>query len=314
MQPPKFPNLFLVGSGKCGTTTLYDCLKQHPDVFMCSPKEPAYFCKDFHEESDEFHKKKKFFSFRDKQDYLSLFSSAKTQSVRGEASTLYFLSQVAAKNIYEFNPEAKIIITIRNPVDLLYSVHGEYVLRFRENINDFAEALAAEKQRRNGENVPKTIPAPSLLFYSDKVKFSSHIQRYLDFFDKEQVKVIVYEDFKENNYKVIQDLFKFIGVNPNIDIDLKTYRASRKIKSKLIKNILASPYISQFPKKIIKGKNYYKLRSLFYKEIAEEMSRPQLQPKLKKEIMEKCREEVEKTERLIQRNLSEIWGYKSTVD
>ncbi|MFW6124197.1 MAG: sulfotransferase domain-containing protein [Acidobacteriota bacterium] len=314
MQLTKLPNLFLVGSGKCGTTTIYDYLNQHPDVIMCSPKEPAYFCKDFHKESDEFHKKQKFFFFRNKDDYLELFSSAKNQKVLGEASTLYFLSKVAPRNIYEFNPKAKIIISIRNPVDLLYSVHREYVLRFRENINDFYEALEAEKQRRKGENIPRMIPAPSLLFYSEKVKYSNHIQRYLDLFDKEQVKVIIYEEFKEDNAKVTQDIFRFINVDADINIDFKTHRASRKIKSKFLKNTLASPYISQIPKKIIKGKNYYKLRSSFYKVIAKEEPRPQLPPKLKKELMEKYKNEVKKTERLIHRNLLKIWGYENIVD
>jgi len=311
IEPCKFPNLFLVGSGKCGTTTLYDYLSQHPDVFMSIPKEPAYFCKDFHKESDEFHKKQKFFFFRNKQDYLKLFSSAKTQKIIGEASTLYFPSKVAAKNIFEFNPDAKIIILIREPVDLLYSVHGEYVLRFRENINDFFKALAAERQRRNGENIPKMVPTPSLLFYSDKVKFSSHIKRYLDLFDRKQVKILIYEEFRENNVKVFRDVLRFIGLDNHINIDLRSHRSARKIRSNLLIKLLSSSYISQIPKKIIKGKNYFKLRSSFYKLIAKKEPRPQLPPKIRKELMEKYKEEVEKTERLINKDLSKIWGYKN---
>jgi len=314
MQLSKFPNLFLVGSGRCGTTTLYDYLNQHPDVFMSIPKEPAYFCKDYHKESDEFHKKQSFFYFRTEQEYMKLFSATKNQKVVGEASTLYFPSKVAAKNIYEFNPEAKIIILIRNPIELLYSSHGEYLLRFRENIDDFYVALAAEKQRRNWENIPKLVPAPSLLFYSEKVKFSSHIKRYLELFDQEQVKVIIYEEFKENNYKVVQDIFKFIGVDPNINIDLKTNRASRKIRSKFLKKLLVSHFLSQAPKKILKGKIYYKLRSSLYKIIAKKESRPQLQPKLRKELMEKFKKEVINTGRLINKDLVKIWDYENIND
>lgn len=311
MQLSKFPNLFLVGSGRCGTTTLYGYLNQHPDVFMSIPKEPAYFCKDYHKESDEFHKKQSFFFFRTEQEYMKLFSTAKNQKVAGEASTLYFPSKVAAKNIHEFNPEAKIIILIRHPIDLLYSIHGEYLLRFRENIDDFYKALAAEKQRRNWENIPKLVPAPSLLFYSEKVKFSSHIKRYLELFDQEQVKVIIYEEFKANNHKVVQDIFKFIGVDPNISIDLKTNRASRKIRSKFLKKLLVSHFLSQAPKKILKGKIYYKLRSSLYKIIAKKESRPQLQPKLRKELMEKFKKEVINTGRLINRDLAKIWDYEN---
>lgn len=311
MKSSKLPNLFVVGSGKCGTTTIHDSLYQHPDVFMSIPKEPAYFCKDFHEESDEFHKKQNFFFFRNRREYLNLFSSAKSQRVIGEASTLYFTSKVAAKKIYEFNPESKIIILIREPVDLLYSIHGEYLLKFRENIDDFKQALEAEKQRRNWENIPKRIPAPSLLFYSEKVKFSSHIRRYLELFGREQVKIIVYEDFKKNNYKVLQDIFKFIGVETDIDVELKTYRASRKIRSRGLKTILNFPFFSLFPKKILKGRNYYQLRSLLYKAIVKNEPRLEIQPELKKELMEKYKNEVKKTERLINKDLSKIWGYNN---
>lgn len=307
----KFPNLFLVGSGKCGTTTLYNYLNQHPGVFMSNPKEPAYFCKDFHKESDEFHNKQNFFFYRTEQEYMKLFSAVKNQKVIGEASTLYFPSKVAAKNIYEFNPEAKIIITIRNPIDLLYSVHGEYMLIFRENINDFAEALAVEKQRRNGENIPKTIPAPSLLFYSEKVKFSNCISRYIEMFGRDRVKVIIYEEFRENNFEVVHDVFNFIDVDPKINIEFKTYRASRKIRPRFLRTLLASPSLSQAPKKLIKGSLYFKLRSSLYKIITKDELRPKLQPQLRKELMRKNKEEVEKVGSLLNRNLVKLWGYEN---
>jgi len=86
----KKPNLFIVGHPKSGTTALYNFLKQHPDIFMCPVKEPAFFCKDFIEESDLFHKQKSFYLdswSREQKVYLSLFADVKSEKIIGECST-----------------------------------------------------------------------------------------------------------------------------------------------------------------------------------------------------------------------------------
>ena len=117
------PNLFIVGQPKSGTTALHQFLGQHPEIFMSSIKEPHFFCSDFHLESDRAYGKQRFFDFRNESAYLQIFAKAEGAEIAGESSTNYLYSQVAAEKIYNFNPDAKIIIILREPAKFLYSLH-----------------------------------------------------------------------------------------------------------------------------------------------------------------------------------------------
>jgi hypothetical protein len=87
----KIPNLFIVGAPKCGTTSLHYWLSQHPEIFMSEPKEPKFFCTDFHRKADNSHHKKvNKFKYRDLRDYLDIFKEEKKQSITGGLSTRYF--------------------------------------------------------------------------------------------------------------------------------------------------------------------------------------------------------------------------------
>ena len=133
----KKPNFFIVGAAKCGTTSLYRYLRQHPDVFMPEQKEPNFFGSDL--------------SYRfpriSQARYLSCFAKAKGETRIGEATTIYLYSEKAAEEIKAFSPEAKIIIMLRNPVDVLYSYHSQQLYSGNEDIPDFEEALRAEVDR-----------------------------------------------------------------------------------------------------------------------------------------------------------------------
>ena len=161
----KKPNLFIVGFPRSGTGFLNKHLGLHPDVFMSSPKEPNFFCSDFHNESDKFHGEKRCFPYRTKKDYLLLFSKDTSEKIVGEASTHYIFSKVAAKKICEFNPNAKIIICLRNPVDFLYSLHESYffspslVFLFRTYLN----GLIIFSIKRISSVIISTVPCISCL-------------------------------------------------------------------------------------------------------------------------------------------------------
>ena len=147
------PNLFIVGQPKSGTTALHQFLGQHPEIYMSSIKEPHFFCADFHLESDRAYGKQRFYDFRSESAYLQLFSKAKNVKIAGESSTNYLYSQVAAEKIYNFNPDAKIIIVLREPAQFLYSLHSHYVKFTEENEPDFLTALALETKRQQEETL-----------------------------------------------------------------------------------------------------------------------------------------------------------------
>ena len=103
-------------------------LSKHPNVFMSPRKEPHYFCDDF----------PGLLGCASLDEYLALFEEASADHVAvGEASVWYMYSKVAVKNILKFNPDAKFIIMLRNPVDLVYSMHAQSLNSVDENVKDF---------------------------------------------------------------------------------------------------------------------------------------------------------------------------------
>src|SRR5882672_7839349 len=125
------PNLFIVGAPRCGTTSMYDYLKQHPDVFMPEVKEPHFLGTDL--TSSRF--------IRDEGKYQALFATAKNEKRIGEASVWQLYSKIAAYEIKEYSPTARVIIMLRNPVDMMYSLYGQHIFSGDEEISDFEEAL-----------------------------------------------------------------------------------------------------------------------------------------------------------------------------
>src|SRR6266545_5937438 len=136
------PDFFIVGAPKCGTTALNDYLKDHPEIFISARKELHFFGSDL--------------VFRGprritEQEYLSFFAPARHEKRLGEASVWYLYSQQAAAEIKAFSPAARIIIMLRNPVDMMYSLHSQRLYNGRETISDFAKALATEEMHGRKE-------------------------------------------------------------------------------------------------------------------------------------------------------------------
>ena len=196
----KLPNLFLVGQPRTGTSALHNVLNQHPEIFMSIPKEPVYFAKDLHEESDLFHKKPKFFHFRDEAQYLKIFNSRRRQQIAGESTAVYLYSKVAAGEIHRFNPDAKIIMMFREPVSWLCSYHAKACQILGEDRLNLSEALKLEAGRKAGKFLSDNVMAPSLLYYTEFIKFRRQIERYSELFNPANIKMIIYDDYKNNNH------------------------------------------------------------------------------------------------------------------
>ena len=114
------PDFFIVRAPKCGTTAMQDCLSQHPEIFMPEAKPPFYRGKELHFLGSELRANRKIFT---RDEYFSYFPKAKDEKRVGEATVWYLCSKRAAYEIKEFNPSSKIIIMLRNPVEMVYSCH-----------------------------------------------------------------------------------------------------------------------------------------------------------------------------------------------
>ena len=319
------PNLFIVGAPKTGTSALHKSLRQHPDVFMSQPKELRFFCKDLVEEHDAFYrnhrpflKRHEYYPIRNESAYLEAFAGWGEEKIAGESSPSYMYSRVAAQEIHNFCPDAKIVAIVRNPVHFLHSLHAYILASGHETVADFRRALSLEKERKQGRELPgySLLSQPSALFYSERAKFSKQLKRYYDLFGREAVKVIVYEEFSENNAAVYRDLLDFLGVDPTFTPDFKQVNVYRRVRFRQLNILFESSffikYVWSIPRTILLKAWYADLRRLFYDRFLWKMGdRPPMDPELRRELMKQYQPEVEKLSRLLDRDLVAFWGYEN---
>ena len=182
---------------KAGTTSLHRYLSEHPDTCMALDKEPHYFSVDLLQEGADFTVIPNILGIPHLRITTRCLQSVVCYCSRG-VIVFYLFSQAAAKEIYEYNSDAKIIIMLREPVAFLYSLHSQGLYSGNETETDFALALELEAVRRQGEHLPSTVHFPSRLFYRDHWRITEQIKRFVDTFGTSQVRVIVFDDFKSD--------------------------------------------------------------------------------------------------------------------
>jgi hypothetical protein len=200
---PRHPDVFIVGAPRCGTTSMWRYLGEHPDIYMSPRKEPWFFCRDLR--------------FSDPvpptlDAYLAYFAAARDQTRVGEASAWYLFSREAAAAIKAFNPTARIIVMLRDPVAVMHSLHELHVYAGTEDITDFAEALRAEPERQQGRRLPRLGNPLEALVYHDVPRYAEQLERYLTAFGRDRVHIIVYDDLEADPDRVGQEVLRFLDV------------------------------------------------------------------------------------------------------
>lgn len=219
------PNFFIIGAPKAGTTALQKMLSTHSDVFMSPIKEPHYFSTDFNIEefkSDYRHNNPCDLSSYLKQplleeihlahtpnweQYIQLFREAKEQKAIGEASSGYLYSTAAPKNIYNTNSDARVIMILRSPVDRAYSHYCMDKASGRVRTNSFVTAVENDFRNPSKAWGGKHLYVELGLYYE-------HVRNYLDIFPQKQVKVIFYDDWVQDNKKIIDEVCSFLEILP----------------------------------------------------------------------------------------------------
>ena len=227
------PNFYILGAAKAGTTTLYDLLKQHPEVFLSFDKEPMFFSRD------------DYYS-RGLDWYLKTFySHSEDFPVRGEASPhyLYWAEKVASRIYYahEKTP-VKFIVVLRNPVDRAYSWYWNMIADGREELS-FIDALKAEEERLDANNEELEYFGSMRYGYLRGGGYVSQIQSFLNFFSEEQFLFLLQDDLKNDFDEVIQKTCRFLGVSSSFEVkprksNLAGLPRSRNVQ-KLIRNTSA---------------------------------------------------------------------------
>lgn len=211
------PNFLVIGAAKSGTSSLYEYLGQHPEIYTSIIKGPCYFAyEDGQKVIVNGPGDQKLFDrliVTDRQQYLHFFHGVTDEKAIGEASVLYMYEPTAASRIRTFNPNIKLIACLRNPITRAYSSYLHLRRDAREPCAEFEDALAAENSRINA-GWEHQWHYTRLGFYYEQLR------RYYDLFSRDQIAIHLYDDFKKTPLTVIQDIYRFLDVDDSYVPDL----------------------------------------------------------------------------------------------
>lgn len=295
------PTILIVGAPRCGTTSLSAYLSSHPRVFMSNPKEPHHFGADLPLPADR--------PYKDLDKYLRLFDAAGDRQA-GEASVFSLYSRTAPGEILAVSPQARIIIMLRDPVDMVCSLHAHCLLGGYEDLPDLEQAHAAEEDRRHGLRMPRLCPFPLTLQYTFIGRYAEHVRRYLEIFGPERVKCVLFEDLRDQPEKTYHETLAFLGLEAAGAPDFKARNARLRWRSHRLAAFVL-PVLDSVKRRNLPGRFGRPARGLlgllFYVTMRLSLTKTHAappSPELKARLRERFREDVEQLAGLIGRDLS----------
>lgn len=277
------PNLIIFGTRKAGTTSLYNYLSQHPEIYMSDLKGTRYFLYDPENPENGVN-----IPIKSIEQYENMFDGAKTKNAKiiGEATPSYMQHKGVAARIKATLPDVKLIASLRNPVSRTYSHY-----------------LMDSRKRLNGKNVPLTLD--NVHTWSKAGLYYDHLKEYYDIFPRAQIKILIFEHWIKDPLAVTKGIFNFLGVDDEFVPDLTTqYNKGGIPKSSLINSIFGHKdlYIKMKPYVPFQLRNWLnKLRGYNM------MPAPPIDNEIKTYLQEYFKQDREKLEKLIEQDLS-IWG------
>lgn len=313
------PDFFIVGAPKCGTTALFTYLQEHPQLHL--PK------KEFHHFGRDLRPAAYVGRKWDRSAYLALFDGAEAGQRVGEASVWYLYSQDAAREIKAFAPEADIIIMLRNPVEMMYSLYGLFcwvrdltpngvidaetkrVLSFDEALGNQDDRKAAflstaDREALAGKRVLR-------LFHTDAACYAAQVQRYLDVFAPEHLHVIVYDDFKADTAAAYRDTLRFLGVDPAYEAEFRVVNSHRHIRNMRLHRLLNTHNSMGWVRKVGRVVVPTGLRKRVFRTLhrtnVQPQTRPPMNPETRRWLQDLFRPDVERLSTLVGRDLTALW-------
>lgn len=296
----KLPNFLIVGAAKCGTSSLHKYLEQHPEIFMSKLKEPRFFSSQvtpFPLNGPGDHKVEAWYVKR-YEDYVKLFAGTKNYRAVGESSvdTLYFYKGTIPV-IKKYLGDPKIIILLRNPVRRAFSSYQHLVRDLREDLS-FEDGLREEPNRiKNNWELIYHYTAASM--YYDSVK------AFIDNFTG--VKVVLYDDLEKRPQKLLREIFRFLGVDPDYDVNTEIrYNVSGKPKSRWLHRFFSEENMARrLAQPIVRTFLSQETRIRIVQKIQEKnFTRLTISPDTKRKLHQLFEEDIKKLEGLLGKDLS----------
>jgi hypothetical protein len=226
----RVPDFFIVGQHKSGTTALYEMLRRHPQIYIPALKEPRYFASDLRELFEPVRTGRLPHTL---EEYLALFEDAGPDQITGEASPSYLRSCVAAGEIAQLRPDARIIAILREPASFVRSLHLQLLQERVEQERDLRKAVEGELIEREGRVVRR---------YSDHIHYVEQLRRFRDAFGPEQMLVLIYDDFRADNRATLAAVLRFLGVDASVRIEPIEANPTVGVRSPRLQRLVAGLY------------------------------------------------------------------------
>jgi Sulfotransferase domain len=286
-----WPNLFIAGAPRCGTSSLHAYLQSVPGVYMSRIKEPNFFSRSVIGERHPMVK-----PIRSERKYLSLFSDAGDAKVIGEATPFYLEDPEAPVLIDQTAPEAKVIVSLRDPVERLYS-HYLMMRNNRSMIGSFMDeilrGLALQQKRRN-----LAVLSPSTGLYSRQV------ERYRRIFGERRFKVIILEEWREHVPRAIRQILDFLEVENGTDdvdgVSLQPQRRYGEARGPLVRFLFGNRTISRVTENLVPFRLRKRVRSAI---LVKQVPKPPMPPEARKFLVGYYWEDVRRLEKTLGRPL-----------
>lgn len=228
------PELYLIGAPKAGTTSIARWLSSHPQVYWSVPKEPFFWASDY-------PRMRAHYGFDTVESYEALYSSSEAQAadIRGDGSTTYLYSTTAVTDILHLVPEARFVVCLRNPVDLLISYHRTQLVALNESEPDFGRSW----RRSLAGKVPDTDPLdPKLLDYPRVGRLGEAVDRLLATVRADRVHYIVFDDLSTEPAAVWRSLASFASIEPEPLPEFAAHNRSNKtFRSPVLRRVTHRP-------------------------------------------------------------------------
>lgn len=294
MKLHRWPDFFIVGAARCGTTSLHEHLRRRDDVFMSKIKEPHYFapCVRPH---------RGLRPVRGQGQYLALFRGARKHQLLGESSPSYLWCRKAAGRIREVAPDARIVILLRNPVERAFS---HYLMDVRDGVQtrDFERALAEDQKTAS-----RSWGVAHL--YVDLGFYAQPLERYLTAFHPDHVKVLFFEDLVSDTPRILGELEKFLGVRTILTArQLPTQNAFAAPRGALARTILGSAWLNSLAHSVMpKSALDWVKRGVLVRRLA----KPEMPAHVRAELEATYMSDIVRLESLLGR--AAPWGIKSRM-
>lgn len=293
----RFPNLFLVGAPKCGTTSLAYYLSQHPDIFVPIIKEPVFFGSDLTATGHRLPV----------NDYLDLYRNWSSEKYALDASTHYFYSTKAATEISTTASNCKILMILRNPIDAAHSLYHQLRFDGREDFRSFESSLDAEPSRKRCP--PSVISGfHETKFYSEIYRYSMNVRRYCEVFGNENVFVIIFDDIRQNSMKELQNICCFLNIDPNAvsRFNLAVKNSAKRSRARWVTKLANYPphWVGYFTKPFFSRRVRVGVRGTLGRWNTVPATNPPMRPETRRRLIETFRPDVVWLAKFLGRDLS----------